>query len=53
MGLRRVFRGYLARRFTARRRHRYWTKQRASRLVFLKGLDVANMTTYQVNELEQ
>lgn len=41
-------RGSLARRSTARRRHRYWTRERALRLAFLSALQVTNAATYQV-----
>lgn len=42
-------RGFLARRSTARRRHRYWIRERAMRLAFLSALQVTNAATYQVS----
>lgn len=45
-----VFRGFAARRSTARRRYRYWTRERALRLTFLRALDVTNTATYQASE---
>lgn len=46
-------RGFLARRSTARRRHRYWTRERALRLTFLRALQVTNAATYQVRPRQQ
>eukprot|EP00903_Cladosiphon_okamuranus_P009107 g8702.t2 len=47
VAIQRHIRGFLARRSTARRRHRYWTRERALRLTFLDALQVTNAATYQ------
>ncbi|CAM9268025.1 unnamed protein product, partial [Scytosiphon promiscuus] len=39
--------GFIARRSTARRRYRYWTRERALRLTFLRTLEVNKAATYQ------
>lgn len=46
-------RGYLARRATARRRYRYWTRERARRAVFLEILEAANAANCQVTHLSE
>ncbi|CAM9337704.1 unnamed protein product [Ectocarpus fasciculatus] len=47
VAIQRRIRGFIARRSTARRRYRYWTRERALRLTFLRALDVNNVATYQ------
>ncbi|CAM9116310.1 unnamed protein product [Ectocarpus sp. 4 AP-2014] len=47
VAIQRRIRGFIARRSTARRRHRHWTRERALRLTFLRALDVNNTATYQ------
>ncbi|CAM9427401.1 unnamed protein product, partial [Ectocarpus sp. 13 AM-2016] len=47
VAIQRRIRGFIARRSTARRRYRHWTRERALRLTFLRALDVNNTATYQ------
>ncbi|CAM9162183.1 unnamed protein product, partial [Hapterophycus canaliculatus] len=47
VAIQRHIRAFIARRSTARRRYRHWTRERALRLTFLRVLEVNKAATYQ------